>query len=721
MFYILWPLIGMRFKRYCVFLVASAVLIQVCQTSYSQITPTQMGMYDFAKNQALTADEMNGAKDVTRKLQDAVNASRDARQTLFIPSGTYKVSSQIYCEMTHDPLIKTNNYPNMPVNIVGSAINRPTIVVADNSPAFNGVNPLAVFHYMTDQSLPSRHYNPGKPYDTGWVMEGGIRGVNVDLGIGNKNAVGIFWSTAQYCYVEDISIKVRDGFAGMTGIGGANCLTANISIDGGKFGIYLPDSDEEVAWGMPAANQNTITGCSFTNQSVGALVLSGWGGITIVGSTIVQAKGTAMTLNTTNSSVEIFPLSLIDCKIEFTTQSSDNKGISNPGQGLISMRDVYVKSAETIIDNQGDGNITGFDNTNDWVRVKRYNYVYKGTKTNRRGVPMTAAHYDAITATQTNSDMVDIAGVSEPPADLVSKHIWNDTPSFEDPDAVLVTSATAAGIQQAIDTNAKVCLPKGTFILSSPITLRENTILIGCPGRGKSGTILKYGWTPQRPSWLIETVNSANATTYLLDITTNAGDEDYRGSVHWRVGANSIIRNLWCDIDWLVYEHDYVRLQISGNGGGRIFNYQDEKGTTPRNSNHRKVKVSGTTQPLWFYGLNLERGGSERPVSTFPMLEIDNASNVRIFGGKTETSQPYAAINNSSNIFITNVMDFAHFGSYKQNYFEITGNSNNIEVVNSIYHHAPDDSYFIVDDPWNTNEVPRTMVLGCYHRNWSTF
>jgi len=67
------------------------------QTLHSQITATQMGMLDFQVNQSLTADEMNGTTDVTTKLQAAVNAARLANKTLFIPTGTYKVSNTIDC------------------------------------------------------------------------------------------------------------------------------------------------------------------------------------------------------------------------------------------------------------------------------------------------------------------------------------------------------------------------------------------------------------------------------------------------------------------------------------------------------------------------------------------------------------------------------------------------------------------------------------------------
>ena len=62
------------------------------------------------------------------------------------------------------------------------------------------------------------------------------------------------------------------------------------------------------------------------------------------------------------------------------------------------------------------------------------------------------------------------------------------------------------------------------------------------------------------------------------------------------------------------------------------------------------------------------------------------------------------------------------FGAVTKNYIEITGTaSNHIEITNSMFLKSPDESYFIVADPWNSNEVPRTMTLGCYHYNWTSF
>ena len=694
------------------------LFILVYVQGYGQITAIQMGMYDFKVQQTLTTGEMNGTKDVTTKLQNAVNAARNAKQTLFIPSGTYKISSQILCLMTHDPGITSNNYPDLAVNIVGSAVSRPTIVLADNTPTFSGAKPLALFHYEADPSLPDASDGTAT-YDPGWIMEGGIRGINIDLGNGNTNAVGIFWSCAQYCYIEDISISARNGFSGLTGIGGANCLTANISVTGGQYGIYLPNNAEAKSWNMPAANQNTITGCSFSSQSIAAMSLNGWGGITIIGTSITESSGTAILMNGSYY-VETFPLSIIDCSIQFTNPATSNIVISNTGESLVSLRGLYVQGAGKICSNNGDGDLPNSGTLNNWTHIIRYNYVFKNSKVNGFGANMQAMHFDALTNTQNNADIINVEIVSSVPSDLASKHIWPTTPSFEDADAVLITATDAAGIQAAINANPKVCLPKGTYTLTAPITLNANTTLIGCPGRGSCGTILTYGWTPSASSWLVNTANSATATTYLLDITTTAGSANYLGSVNWQVGMNSIIRDLWCDKEYIDNEYNLIRLYFTNNGGGRVFNYQDEKGETPLSSTFRKIAVSGTKQPLVFYGLDLERGGGSYPQSTFPMLDIANASNIFVFGGKTETSQPYTTINNGKNIFITNTTNLTNFGPFTINYNNITGTSDSIEVCNSIFYKSPSTSYYVVSDPWNSNGVPRTMVLGCYHRNWSS-
>jgi len=392
--------------------------------------------------------------------------------------------------------------------------------------------------------------------------------------------------------------------------------------------------------------------------------------------------------------------------------------INNSNQGTVTLRGVYSKGAGNVCNNNGDEDLIATGQLDKWSRVKRYNYVTKKSKITYGGPSYLAKHYDAVTGVQSNIAIADQEAV-DPPEDLTSKHIWATTPSFEDSDTVLVTEADK--IQSAIDANQKVCLAKGIYKLNSPITLKSNTILFGCPGFGAAGAILKYGWTPSAQTWLIGTENNAEATTYMMDITTDPENANFLGSLHWQAGKNSIIRNVWFNKSWNQYEQNLIRFYISGNGGGRIFNYQDEKGSTPNSTSFRKVKISGTSQLLTFYGLNLERGGNKYPESAFPMLEIEKSSHIRIFGAKTETSQPYALINNSDDIFMTNIIDFAHFGEVAKNYIEIiNSSSDHIEITNVMFLKSPNASFFNVADPWNINEVPRTMTLGCYHHNWSS-
>ena len=683
---------------------------------HATITATQMGMLDFKIDQNLTASDMDGTNDVTAKLQAAVNNARNAYKSLFIPSGTYKISAPIKC------IEDVSAWPEKATNIIGSSIQHPVLKLADSTSIFNNATlPVAVISYKSSNTSMG----------TESVMEGGIRSVDFDLGANNPGAVAIYWGSAQYCYVEDININARDGFAGLTSMGGANCLCANITVTGGQYGIYLPNSATGATWSMQPSIQNTISGCSFINQTNTSLVLWDWGGLTMVGINIVKASGTAIKMNCeTYASVNEFPFSMIDSKIEFTSPQSSNCVISNPNRGDISLRSVYVKGAGSITANTSDENLIPKGLITDWTYVNKYYYIDKNPRRDQFGTFYAGTHYNAVTGSQYKTATVDMS-VANPPDNLISQHIWATTPSFEDPDAVLVLAgSSAAKIQSVIDANTKVCLAKGAYYLLSPITLRANTILFGCPGRGFCGTILYYNWTPTQQTWLINTDDNAAATTYLMDITTDPGNADYLGSLHWMAGANSIIRDVRFDLSWDNYEKNMIRMYFSGNGGGRVFNYQDEKSLSfdPNASGssiyHRKVKVSGTSQQLTFYGLNLERGGSYLGESSFPLIEMTNSSNIRIFGAKSETYQPYASINNCKNIFMTNIVDCANIngGLTKQNYIEITDTtSDNIEISNAMFIRPPNATYFIVKDPWHTNTPNRTMHMGLYNRNWTTF
>ncbi|MGF1636574.1 MAG: carbohydrate-binding protein [Cyclobacteriaceae bacterium] len=674
----------------------------------AQPTATSVGMVDFAVHGNLNNNERNGTTDVSTKLENAINHAINQSKTLFIPSGTYRVSKSFILTG------KTGSHNGQQsVVIVGDKFNPPLIKLADNSNGFqNGSSdvangPRAVFTLKPDQ-WPNRKSD--------WMYYCGVRGINFDLGSGNSGAIAISWPSAQHCFIEDIEINAQGAWAGIAGLPGANALIVNVKVFGGKFGIYgSRNEDTQTIFGHAATNN--LVGCVLHNQTQNALNLYGWGGVTLVGMDIQKSGGTAIRINGSSNSHSC-PLSLVDCKIEFTGSSSGTRAIDNAGRSTIGLRDVYTRNAEVISHNNNDQNHTFQGSVGNWTYTTRYSYV-TSKSTGGEG-----RHH--INGNSQSNAIVEKSNAS-PPVDLISRHIYPFTPSFQDADVHVIDNSGdnhRQKIQNAINSHAKVMLAAGDYFIDGPIELKSNTILFGVPGP-HSNLINASTWNPGTKVWMIHTENSGGASTYLMDIGTRpTRSNSFFGGAHWRAGRNSIVRN--CSFGRYYgtpSEVDVQRVFISDNGGGRWYNYQDHKqydngGST--NNNHRKVLVSGTSQPLSFYGLNLERGGaSAGEVNSYPMLEILNSSNVRVFGAKSETYQPYAKIINSNNIFLTNIQDWCIHkkGQMQQDYIHIENSaSDNIEILCSQWNHPPNNTFKIVRDPWSTTTPNRAQHMGLYRK-----
>lgn len=686
--------------------------------SASNLTATQAGMVDFKVHENLTADDMNGTNDVTEKLQRAVNYARDNTKTLFIPSGTYKISKTIECIVDHTDV--DTHQGEGAVVIVGSSVKRPVIKLADNSPDFQGTGmpnqtngPNAIFELRSD-SYPSKK--------SSWIFYCGIRSIDIDLGKGNPGAIGISWASAQSAFLEDISIEATGAWAGIAGFPGRNALTGNVQVNGGRFGFYFTKSDDtETLWGDGVGY--TLVGCKLLNQTENAMRIYGWAGVTLVGFEIKMNSGSAVWLRGSSNPNDC-PLAMIDSKIEFITYLPDNLVIENSGKATLSLTNVFAKNSNLIVYNNNDEDLKPLQTDGTWTGVARYHYISKSAKvlgsTNVEG-------FHFIDGKQQKEAISELLAKA-PEVNLITKHIWPETPSFEDDGVFLINPSGGNDrkvIQDAIDTHKKVMLAAGTFNIDGPITLNESTIFFGCPGKR---SVLKplSSWTPTQPVWLIETQNSAAASTYLMEICADLDmSKPFWGGLHWRVGKGSVVRGcIFARSSGGNGEYNLQRVKISENGGGRWYNYCDHKNMwinpVEVNDNHRKVLITGTSQPLTFYGLNLERGGGFKGiVSSYPMCEIVNSSNIRIFGSKLETYQPYAKIVNSSNIQIINVHDWAIANQFKtdQHLITIEGDaSKDIEIHNAQWNKPPNSSFKIVEDPWYTNEPDRTMHMGLYKK-----
>lgn len=84
------------------------------------------------------------------------------------------------------------------------------------------------------------------------------------------------------------------------------------------------------------------------------------------------------------------------------------------------------------------------------------------------------------------------------------------------------------------------------------------------------------------------------------------------------------------------------------------------------------MKISGTTQPLWFYGFNIEHGFGDIEV------EVTNACNARFLGMKRENalSQPTMVIGNSTNIAAYGLG--TAWNHVNPSYYSVLGTSTNV-------------------------------------------
>ena len=136
---------------------------------------------------------------------------------------------------------------------------------------------------------------------------------------------------------------------------------------------------------------------------------------------------------------------------------------------------------------------------------------------------------------------------------------------------------------------------------------------------------------------LMRTVDDPDAETFLggMDLVTT----DKVGlHLHWRAGKTSTFMNLGfhgATSESTVY--------FSGNGGGRHYLVEPQSPAGTRE--HRHVRIVGTSEPLSWYGCNLEAGGK-----VAANMEMVNARNVRIYGIKREGRSPTLIVKDCQNI-----------------------------------------------------------------------
>jgi hypothetical protein len=504
---------------------------------------------------------------------------------------------------------------------------RATIVLRSNAPGFADPQQPKPVIYFWARSVNENDRDPTKPQPN---ISFGQMVVDVDfrLGEGNPGAVALDHQAAQWSVIEDVSIDATGAFAGIQKAPGSGGGTHHLSVQGGRYGLYLRGTDR-LRGTQPSP---VVSNVRLKGQTQAAILYDGRGPLTAVGAVIDGAGIVADARPTPHWNGG---LNLIDSVIHLR-----NQGPAISSNHSVYLNDVYVENASVLCDVKGRPPLAG--NARGWAHVREY---AAGVDAQYPNWMDSAVRRDLVLIDNRRvaGDVSAVANPSEaPPAGFESRHSWPQTvPLF--PDAVNVREAPylakaddTAAIQRAIDEHDAVFLPKGEYKISRPLRLRATTRLRGLTANLTSLSPLEGAdaWAdPEIPNPLVDTVDDPAATTALAFITLQMSPTNpAMYALRWRAGRHSMVRDIHpAGGSWHANAppRPYPMVRIEGSGGGSWYQFVGGGGAS-QGPDSRGLLIEGTTEPLRFYMLNPEHGKSNA------MIEARRARNISIYAMKAE-------------------------------------------------------------------------------------
>jgi Pectate lyase superfamily protein len=604
-------------------------LLLLAPESFSQ--PTWLAADDVFIQRGLVPVTLFGATpdddtDDTKAILAALAAARDQGMATYIPSGTYLVSDTLKCRqrVSHNGRrwVEQRRKPCVVIGAGGGK--RPLLKLVPNAAGFDDPKHPKALMWFWSQPVRGPHAGSEDPLhgDPTISFNQVIKGINIDLRAAkNSGAVAIRHAGAQGSTIEDVSILAQGAFAGLYDSPGQGGGVYNVHVLGGRYGVY----------GTADSRYPVLVGCKFSNQETAAIHWSGNVVLVLVDFSIV--KGSPGPVISLQSGGPIYGrgFALVDGVIE----SSGPTAIDNTAGKTLTITNVYFKTGGAVVKSARKPPVL---NQGGWTWLEEYAYTGKGYVSMIDGEIHPAGY-----------ELVKASASGPPPAEAsFRRHLWGaDFPSFDDPDIVDVRRFGARpddgvddtnAIQKALDSNSKVFLPKGVFLVKRPLVLGPSNQLFGI---GKTFSVLRENreWDPDGGNSLVTTVadrKASSSLSFLLLETQSVA----RTPLHWRAGEASIVRDIMAGPVSSYYgqrtgapRHAY---HISDTGGGRWYAIAAEWGRfygSTYDPAYSHLLVDGTNGPLAFYGLNVERD------ALWPQAVIRNSSNIDIYYFKAEAAE----------------------------------------------------------------------------------
>ena len=670
----------------------------------------------------------SGKRDSTSALQSAIDYARQNRLTVFVPLGTYIITESLNCSEHNSgrfkPVVIVGEKRSVPQ--AAGSVQRPEFYLPPKSPGFTNVKwPRYVVHFMEDDSLPNSNSSEAESDRTGKKKTGDYRanvnfnqvlqGVNIRIGDGNHGAIGIRLRGAQGSSIEDCTIDLGlHGFIGAEGASGSGGSHKGLTVIGGRYGL-------DFRFAQPAP---TVTGVHLINQTCAALLYAGHETLTAVGvhieSYVAHDDSAALLGHIASVPAEVgdnkmpwlpnsgpcsipklWPIiqppspiisghmSIIDSLVE---TNQPNKAAISTARGLY-VRNVWVQGSKYLFQLQR-GNLTGPrdyinnpSSANEWTHISEAAYSIQPPFVTVKlpdGKPV-GLQYQAVVWKDGEISNQNLSRIEEkalpPPDELTLQHMYDELsfPSFQSPEAVSVTMPPynavgngshddTAAIQNAINNNEIVVLPKGYYLVTSTLKFRQNTKFVGV---GRSFTLLvipKEGLAGDGADInpIIETPAGEGSVVVAYLTVTSWHNISNTYAINWQTyGPGCLYRQGFFFTSYYTPDPSKIYLAdpdlwpagapmpnvsvmtshplIVISGGGKFYDLENEDciGESP---SYRHLLVKNSSRGLNFYQLNMEHGRGDANT------EIDGSSNVQIFGLKSEGNFVVLWLRNSANV-----------------------------------------------------------------------
>src|SRR3984957_5673702 len=644
------------------FLVAALLLSVVPLFATSYYT----ARLDDARAVYLTPDNFpvkgDGVNDDTRALQEAINRVQEKTNQgiLFIPPGRYRLAKTVYI------------WPG--IRLIGFGATRPVFLLAANTPGFEQ-GPTYMLFFAGGR--PKRDATP--PDASPGTFYSAISNIDIDIGGGNRGAVGVRAHYAQHCFLAHMDFHIGSGLAGIHD--GGN-VAEDVHFYGGQYGIWTRKPSP--GW------QFTLIDVSFEGQREAA-IREHEAGLTLIRPQFKNVP-TAISIDPQYSE----ELWIKDGRMEGISGPAVVISNENSARTEINMENVVCRKVPVFAAYRESGK-----------RVAAPAELY-AVKTFSHGL-----QYQDIGSIPTIQDVYETTVLTALPApaksdilDLPPLDTWANVRSLGAKGDG--TTADTDALRNAIAHHRTIYLPSGQYLVTDTIALRPDTVLIGL--HPSVTRILLADSTPGfegvgGPKPLLETPEGGTNIVTGIGLYTN-GINPRAVAAKWMSGTDSMMndvrflgghgtidpdataeeaRKVWKQIYNDTHSADsnpnrrwdgqYPSLWITG--GGTFVGIW-----TPSTFAQAGLYISNTSTDGRIYELSSEHHVRNEVV-------LDHASNWQIYALQTEEERGEGGfalpldIRDSSNITLANLHMYRVVSSYQPFPYAIkVTNSKNINFRN---------------------------------------